>query len=204
MDSEYGHDLLEKIHSSWRDKIFTDDILKEYYEAIKIYQQEQNITPHREYLLRSFKFNLDDLKVIILGQDPYQNPDHARGIAFESPKDTQSLRFILESLKNCDAFKYRDELPDSIRDITIEPKIHGKLDAWCQQGILMMNAALTTQQGKPVHIFIYGKHLQLLYYAKHSHICIKWDDHYMYWHGVMLYGTYVLLICSMNMIILRY
>jgi uracil-DNA glycosylase len=87
-------------------------------------------------------FNLtpfDKVKVVILGQDPYHGPGQAHGLAFSVPvgvKPPPSLKNIFKELKN------------DISGFTM-PK-HGCLVKWAQQGVLLLNAVLTVEQGKPM------------------------------------------------------
>lgn len=79
-----------------------------------------------------------NIRVVILGQDPYPTQGHAHGLAFS----VQSNVFPLpKSLKNI--FK---ELQ---HDLNIELPVHGNLDRWRDQGVLLLNSALTVREGQP-------------------------------------------------------
>lgn len=77
----------------------------------------------------------DDVRVIILGQDPYPTPGHAHGLSFSVARD---IRPLPRSLGNI--FK---ELAD---DLGISPT-HGNLSGWADQGVLLLNTALTVRAG---------------------------------------------------------
>ncbi|WP_159703504.1 uracil-DNA glycosylase [Arthrobacter sp. 18067] len=94
------------------------------------------VLPSAENLLRAFKQPLADVKVLILGQDPYPTPGHAVGLSFAVSRQT---RPIPRSLTNI----YR-ELHD---DLGLPPRIHGDLSAWTEQGVLLLNRVLSVAAG---------------------------------------------------------
>ncbi|PIZ03413.1 MAG: uracil-DNA glycosylase [Gammaproteobacteria bacterium CG_4_10_14_0_8_um_filter_38_16] len=78
-----------------------------------------------------------DLKVVIIGQDPYHNPGQAHGLSFSVPKGIAkppSLINIFKALKS---------------DCGIEIPNHGCLEKWATQGVLLLNSVLTVEQNKP-------------------------------------------------------
>jgi uracil-DNA glycosylase len=80
------------------------------------------------------------VRVVILGQDPYPNPGQATGLAFSVPRD---LRNLPTSLVN---------IHKAMRHDGLIPPEHGDLTAWAEQGVLLLNTALTVPQGgKPNH-----------------------------------------------------
>jgi uracil-DNA glycosylase len=87
-------------------------------------------------VLRAFTAPLADVRVLVLGQDPYPTPGHAIGLSFAVEK---SVRPIPRSLDNI----YR-ELRD---DVGIETPAHGDLSAWAAQGVLLLNRVLTVRAG---------------------------------------------------------
>jgi len=79
----------------------------------------------------------ENIKVVIIGQDPYHNPGEAMGLSFSVPKGQKvppSLKNIYKELKS---------------DIGIEIPDHGDLTAWAHQGVFMLNAVLTVEKNKP-------------------------------------------------------
>lgn len=101
-------------------------------------QSDQGIQvlPAATNLLRAFRRPLADVKVLILGQDPYPTPGHAVGLSFAVSRHT---RPIPRSLANI----YR-ELQD---DLGLPPRIHGDLTAWTDQGVLLLNRVLSVAAG---------------------------------------------------------
>ncbi len=94
--------------------------------------------PAADAILRAFRTPLDEVRVLIVGQDPYPTPGHPVGLSFAVE---QSVRPIPRSLVNI----YR-ELRD---DLGIEPPAHGDLSAWARQGVLLLNRVLTVSPGRP-------------------------------------------------------
>jgi uracil-DNA glycosylase len=131
-------DLLAGVHPSWRpafDRVSTalDDI------GIRIDAERETgnrIAPEFEDIFRAFRQPLGSVRVVIVGQDPYPTPGHAVGLAFSTARD---VRPIPRSLANV----YR-ELQD---DLGIEPAEHGDLSRWADQGVLLVNIALTVRAG---------------------------------------------------------
>jgi uracil-DNA glycosylase len=80
---------------------------------------------------------LKDVRVVILGQDPYHGAGQAEGLAFSVARGVK----IPPSLRNL--FKERE------RDLGIAPAPHGSLQNWAQQGVLLLNTSLTVEQGQP-------------------------------------------------------
>lgn len=87
-------------------------------------------------VLRAFTQPFADVRVLIVGQDPYPTPGHPIGLSFAVERD---VRPIPRSLANI----YR-ELQD---DLGIPPVAHGDLSAWADQGVLLLNRVLTVQAG---------------------------------------------------------
>ncbi|SJM57591.1 uracil-DNA glycosylase [Gulosibacter sp. 10] len=94
--------------------------------------------PAGENVLRAFKQPFADVRVVIVGQDPYPTPGHPIGLSFAVDRE---VRPIPRSLDNI----YR-ELHD---DLGIPPAEHGDLARWSEQGVLLLNRALTVQPGRP-------------------------------------------------------
>jgi len=94
--------------------------------------------PAADAILRAFRTPLDDVRVLIVGQDPYPTPGHPVGLSFAVER---SVRPIPRSLTNI----YR-ELRD---DLGIDPPPHGDLSAWAGQGVLLLNRVLTVAPGRP-------------------------------------------------------
>lgn len=96
------------------------------------------VMPPAEDVFNAFRFcPLDDVKVLLLGQDPYPTPGVAHGLCFSVLPGVK----VPASLKNI----YR-ELQD---DVGASPVTHGYLASWAKQGVLMLNACLTVRANEP-------------------------------------------------------
>jgi uracil-DNA glycosylase len=94
--------------------------------------------PSGENVLRAFRAPLADVRVLIVGQDPYPTPGHPIGLSFAVERH---VRPIPRSLQNI----YR-ELRD---DLGIAPPPHGDLSAWSRNGVMLLNRVLTVRPGAP-------------------------------------------------------
>ncbi|WBQ04286.1 uracil-DNA glycosylase [Kribbella sp. CA-293567] len=93
--------------------------------------------PAGENVLRAFQQPLNDVKVLIVGQDPYPTPGHPVGLSFSVAPD---VRPIPRSLQNI----YRELMAD----LGVPAPSNGDLTPWAEQGVLMLNRVLTVQPGK--------------------------------------------------------
>lgn len=114
-----------------------------YFQSIATFLRKEKAAGKSIYPPGSLIFNafdrtpFDQVKVVILGQDPYHNPGEAMGLSFSVPKGTAippSLRNIYKEIKD---------------DLGHEPPKHGDLSAWAQQGVFLLNAILTVEHRTP-------------------------------------------------------
>lgn len=124
-------------HNDWQE-ILGAELEKPYYKKLRQFliseYRSRKIFPPMEEVYAAFhKTGYQDVKVLILGQDPYFNDKQANGLAFSVSKEVD----IPPSLVNI----YR-ELED---DLGIAPAPHGDLSAWADQGVLLLNAVLTVR-----------------------------------------------------------
>lgn len=127
------------IGNDW-DSVLADEFKKDYFLEIKDFVDEEyeskTVYPPYEEIFNAFKLTpLSDVKVVILGQDPYHEPGQAHGLAFSTPEG----RPIPRSLKNI--FKEINEeydypVPES-----------GCLESWAKQGVFLLNTVLTVEKG---------------------------------------------------------
>ena len=96
------------------------------------------IYPHQNLIFNAFEqCLLEEIKVVIIGQDPYHGAGQANGLAFSvnvGQKIPPSLRNIYKELKD---------------DVGFEIPTHGDLTAWAKQGVLLLNSVMTVEEGKP-------------------------------------------------------
>lgn len=94
--------------------------------------------PAGDRVLRAFQRPLDDVRVLIVGQDPYPTPGHPIGLSFAVDR---GVRPLPRSLANI----YRELQTD----LGIPPAAHGDLSGWSDQGVLLLNRVLTVAPGQP-------------------------------------------------------
>lgn len=98
----------------------------------------------RDYLpasadvLRAFQLPMPEVRVLIMGQDPYPTPGHPVGLSFSVAAD---VRPIPRSLANI--------YTELNTDLGVPPAAHGDLSSWFHQGVLLLNRCLTVRPGKP-------------------------------------------------------
>jgi uracil-DNA glycosylase len=94
--------------------------------------------PAGERVLRAFSAPIDDVRVLIVGQDPYPTPGHPIGLSFAVEAHVRPLPRSLQNI-------YR-ELRD---DLDVRPPVHGDLGAWSRSGVMLLNRVLTVRPGTP-------------------------------------------------------
>lgn len=127
-----------KTESNW-DEILKDIFEMPFYKKLEHFlntelANNQIIYPPFNQIFAAFKFtSLKDTKVIILGQDPYHGEGQAHGLAFSVNKNQK----IPPSLKNI----YKE----LTHDMGIKPPLHGNLEKWANNGVLLLNATLSVR-----------------------------------------------------------
>jgi uracil-DNA glycosylase len=89
-------------------------------------------------VLRAFQQPFDDVRVLILGQDPYPTPGHAVGLSFSVAPDVRPLPASLVNI-----------FREYSQDLGLPTPANGDLSPWARRGVLLLNRALTTAPGKP-------------------------------------------------------
>lgn len=127
---------------TWSDVIAQEKEQAYFQQLLHKVQSERDagkvIYPPKEQVFNAFKLTpLAQLKVVILGQDPYHGPGQAHGLSFSVPdgiKVPPSLKNIFKALQH-DFDDY-------------QPPVHGNLTHWAEQGVLLLNTVLTVEQGQ--------------------------------------------------------
>lgn len=118
---------------------------KPYFQLLKnklntfLSNHNTKVFPSNDEVFNAFKLcDFNQVKVVILGQDPYPTMGHAHGLSFSVKEHVKplpkSLNNIFKALSN---------------DLNQTPPVHGNLTHWAQQGVLLLNAVLTVEEGKP-------------------------------------------------------
>lgn len=130
------------LEKSWHEKL-KDEISKPYIGALKTFlasekQADAHIYPPDPLVFHAFACTpFDQVKVVIVGQDPYHGRGQAHGLSFSVPPgitSPPSLKNIFKELQN---------------DLHIPPPRTGCLEGWAKQGVLLLNATLTVRAGEP-------------------------------------------------------
>jgi uracil-DNA glycosylase len=102
--------------------------------------EEENgktVYPPRGQRLRAFELTpLDEVRVVILGQDPYHGPGQAHGLCFSVPDGVQVPPSLVNIYKELES------------DLGIERRSSGNLERWARQGVLLLNNSLTVEAGR--------------------------------------------------------
>jgi uracil-DNA glycosylase len=131
-----------KIEESWK-KILAPLFAKPYFSQITAHLKTEKALKSTIYPKGSFIFNafdqtpFDNVKVVILGQDPYHNPGQAMGLSFSVPDGVKPPPSLVNIYKELN------------KDIGMPIPNTGNLTKWAQQGVLLLNAALTVRANEP-------------------------------------------------------
>lgn len=128
-------------NNGW-DEFLQDDFSSDNYKNLRSFLKNeylsQTVYPSMYDIFNCFKVTaLDDVKVVILGQDPYHGQGQAMGLSFSVPKGIAvppSLQNIYKELES---------------DLSIPRPAHGDLTSWAKQGVLLLNAVLTVRANTP-------------------------------------------------------
>ena len=127
--------------ASWQD-VLSEELSAPYFQDLKKFvdgeRQSQEVFPPEEDVFNAFKLTpFDNVKVVLLGQDPYHDNNQAHGLCFSvrpGIKTPPSLVNMYKELKE---------------DLGCDIPNNGFLEPWAEQGILMLNAVMTVQAHKP-------------------------------------------------------
>lgn len=128
-----------RIEESWKN-VLSDEFEKPYFEALVSFIKKEKSAGKTIYPPGSLIFNafnstpFEQVKVVILGQDPYHNPGEAMGLSFSVPKGVRTPPSLKNIYKELQA------------DLGIPIASHGDLTAWSEQGVFLLNAMLTVER----------------------------------------------------------
>ncbi|NHA07280.1 uracil-DNA glycosylase [Mucilaginibacter sp. HC2] len=135
--------MANALDPSWMD-VLKDEFGKDYMIKLKDFLQKEKAAGQVVYPKNSEIFNafntthFDDVKVVILGQDPYHGAHQAHGLSFSVQKGIATPRSLINIYK---------ELQTDIPGFKIPN--HGNLEEWAKQGVLLLNATLTVRASSP-------------------------------------------------------
>lgn len=130
-----------QLGNSW-DRLLADQFAAPYYKELREFLKGQ----YRDYKVYPSMYDIfnalkhtpyEQVRVVILGQDPYHQPGQAHGLCFSVKKGVQpppSLKNIYKELQ---------------AELGIEPPDHGDLTSWAKQGVLLLNTVLTVRDSEP-------------------------------------------------------
>lgn len=130
-----------KIHPSWQ-KVLSEEFGKEYFEKLTQFVKKEysskTVYPEGKNIFRAFELcSFEEVKVVIIGQDPYHGPKQANGLCF-SVNDGIALPPSLQNI-------YKE----IETNLGVTRPTKGNLDSWAKQGVLLLNATLTVRANTP-------------------------------------------------------
>lgn len=161
-----------EINMSWNLELeFKQDYFKKINNFLKN-EKDKVIFPPKNKIFAAFDLcKWEDLKVVIIGQDPYHNEHQAHGLAFSVlvEKLPPSLKNIYKEIES----EYGYEMP----------KNNGNLESWAKQGVLLLNTALTVEKNKPGSHAKIGWHtfteniIKKISTEKNNVVFVLWGNH---------------------------
>jgi uracil-DNA glycosylase len=130
-----------QIESSWKE-LLSDEFEKPYFVSLSEYLKREKLSGIKIYpkgpdIFNAFNMTpVQNVKIVILGQDPYHGPGQAHGLSFSVPEGVA----LPPSLQNIYKELYTD--------LGIKPANSGSLIKWAQQGVFLLNAVLTVRAGE--------------------------------------------------------
>jgi uracil-DNA glycosylase len=132
---------LIQLEPSWQ-AVLQDEFQQDYMQKLRAFLQQEkragkHIHPPGPLIFNALNSTpLDQVRVVILGQDPYHNPGQAHGLCFSVLPGVAPPPSLLNIYKELE------------RDLGLVPPAHGCLQSWAEQGVLLLNAVLTVERFK--------------------------------------------------------
>jgi len=138
---DMANKIIDQLDPAWRAH-FEHEFAQEYMQKLRAYLAEEIrsgavVYPPKDQWFNAFLYTpFNNIKVVIVGQDPYHGEGQAHGLSFSVPDGIK----IPPSLRNI--YKERH------RDLAIAIPESGNLEAWAKQGVLLLNASLTVREAQ--------------------------------------------------------
>ena len=130
-----------KFGNSW-DALMSPEAEKDYYRELREFLKSEylhsgaTIYPDMNNIFNAFKFtDYNDVRAVIIGQDPYHGQGQAHGLCFSVRKGVQKPPSLINIFKELES------------DLGIKPPEHGELTSWAQNGVMLLNSVLTVREG---------------------------------------------------------
>lgn len=128
------------LENSW-DKVLEGEFDKEYYQKLRQFligeYRSCAVYPDMYSIFNALKYTAyEDVKAVILGQDPYHQPGQAHGLCFSVKKGVQIPPSLVNIYKELES------------DLGIKPPNHGYLESWARNGVLLLNTVLTVRDSQ--------------------------------------------------------
>ena len=128
------------IGNSW-DEVLSGEFKKEYYQKLREFLVEeygtQRVYPDMYHIFNALKMTpYDEVKAVIIGQDPYHEPGQAHGLCFSVAKGVKKPPSLINIFKELRS------------DLGIPIPEHGNLESWAREGVLLLNTVLTVRAHK--------------------------------------------------------
>lgn len=162
------------LENSW-DKVLEGEFDKEYYQKLRQFliseYRSRAVYPDMYSIFNALKYTAyEDVKAVILGQDPYHQPGQAHGLCFSVQKGVQIPPSLVNIYKELES------------DLGIKPPSHGYLESWAKNGVLLLNTVLTVRdsqanshKGKGWEIFT-DRVIELLNEREKPMVFILWGN----------------------------
>ena len=144
------------MHESWKaflEKEFNEPYFRKLSAVLSEEYKTKTIYPKKELVFSAFSTDLNSIKVVILGQDPYHTPGAAHGLAFSVPETEKIPPSLVNMYKEIDSDlgQLKTDLLTMNPNLKLNPEDYrhknktGNLKSWQEQGVLLLNNVLTVE-----------------------------------------------------------
>jgi uracil-DNA glycosylase len=134
--------LFQQLHPDWQHFLSSH---KSKIDEIEAHLNRREFLPQYNQIFRALQSPVNQTRVVIVGQDPYPNPDFACGYSFSIPSDISKIPQSLQNILK--------EVVDDVRSTQIRG---GDLTPWVEQGVMLLNRVLTLDQGESNSPTLFG------------------------------------------------